>query len=527
MTRSHDAIFIGGGHNALIAAAYLARAGWSVLVLEKNDRPGGFVRTEELTLPGFVHDTYATAHPLFVTGPAYAELRDELEARGLHYLNCDIPAGVSMPGGRSSVLFRDPAASVAELDRLAPGDGAAFMKLIEGFSAHAGSIFPLFSMNLASPEANAFIRKLMLGEGGLGLSSFAADFMMSARDLLETRFRSEVFRGLISPWLLHAGRGPEEPNSAFWLTLFLLSVLSGGVPTPAGGSEMLVKALVRLIEDHGGEIRSHCAVERILVEGGEARGVVTADGERYHARRAVIASTNPDQLYLKLLAGTGVVHPEIERQAKGFRYGRGAVQVHLALSAPPDFPDERLRRGGLVHLTTGLDGLSRAINEAARGLLPAEPTISFDVPSALDPARVPPGKAVARLQMLEVPRRARGDAAGLIDVGDGVWNDDLKNRFADRVLEIAAKHVPNLKSSILARRVIGPADLARFNPNAGDGDPYGGAHDLAQSYFLRPIAGQPSHRTQVPNLYMIGAATWPGHGVGGGSGYIVAKQLLA
>jgi phytoene dehydrogenase-like protein len=522
----HDVVFIGSGHNALVTAAMLARAGWSVLVLEKNDRPGGFVRTDALTRPGFLHDTYSTAHPLFVTGPAYAALGPDLTERGLRYLNTDIPGGVLMADGRTGVVFSDMAAMMAEADRLAPGDGAAWGAMIQEFAAYAGPVFTLFGMSLASPEATSLIRGLMLSSGGAGLSTFAADFLTSARDFLEARFKSDVLRALTAPWLLHAGRGPEDANSGFWMPLFLMALQSGGVPTPAGGSEQLVRALVRLIEDKGGAVRSQSFVKRIVIEGGAAVGVEIEGGDVIRARRAVVASTNPDQLYLKLLRGSGVVTPSVEKEARGFRYGRGAVQIHLALSEPPAWPDERFAKGGLVHITSGLDGVSRAVNEVARGLLPSEPTIAFDVPTALDPSRAPEGAAVARLQMLEVPRRPRGDAAGIIDVGDGSWTEDLKNRFADRVIDIASRHVPNVKASILARHTISPADLAAFNPNAGDGDPYGGAHDLAQSYFLRPMASQPGHRTAVPNLYMVGAATWPGHGVSGGSGYILANELL-
>jgi phytoene dehydrogenase-like protein len=522
----YDAVFIGSGHNALITAAMLARAGWSVLVLEKNDRPGGFVRTDALTLPGFLHDTYSTAHPLFVTGPAYAALGPDLAERGLRYLNTDIPGGVLTADGRTAVVYSDMAAMTAEADRLAPGDGAAWGSMIQGFAQYAGPVFGLFGMSLGSPEATALIRGLMLSTEGIGLSPFAADFLITARDLLETRFQSDVLRAMVVPWLLHAGRGPDDANSGFWLPLFLMALQSGGVPTPVGGSEQLVRALVRLIEEKGGVVRSQSLVQRVVIDGGAAAGVMLAGGEVIRARRAVVASTNPDQLYLKLLEGSGVVTPSVEKQARGFRYGRGAVQIHLALSEPPAWPDPRLGKGGLVHITSGLDGVSRSVNEAVRGLLPAEPTIAFDVPTALDPARAPEGKAVARLQMLDVPRRARGDAAGVIDVGDGSWTEDLKERFADRVIELASRHVPNLKASILARYTISPADLAAYNPNAGDGDPYGGAHDLAQSYLLRPMAGQPGCRTAVPNLSMVGAATWPGHGVSGGSGYILAQELL-
>jgi phytoene dehydrogenase-like protein len=131
---------------------------------------------------------------------------------------------------------------------------------------------------------------------------------------------------------------------------------------------------------------------------------------------------------------------------------------------------------------------------------------------------------VARLQILDVPTRPRGDADDAIDV-DG-WSNDVKNAFADRVIKLACRHVGNLDGAILDRYLIAPPDLAAFNPNCGPGDPFGGSHDLGQSYLFRPLPGQPSHQTPVPNLFMVGAATWPGHGVNGSSGYIVAKRLL-
>src|SRR5205823_9543796 len=140
------------------------------------------------------------------------------------------------------------------------------------------------------------------------------------------------------------------------------------------------------------------------------------EGDEYGAIRAVVASTNPDQLYLQLLADTDVVPQLVKHQATKYRYGRGCMQIHLALSEPPRWPDERLNNVGQLHITTGLDGVSRAVNEATRGLLPAEPTISFDAPTGRDPSRAPAGKAMVRLQMVEVPFRPRGDAAGKIDV---------------------------------------------------------------------------------------------------------------
>jgi phytoene dehydrogenase-like protein len=526
--KKFDAIFIGSGHNALISAAYLARAGWSVLVLEKNDRPGGLVRTEELTIPGFLHDVYSSSHPLFVTSQAYAELGPELAERGLRYLNTDLPTGVSLPDGRTAVFARDAAANVAEAERLAPGDGAAFQAMMEEFGAQAGNIFPLFGLDLTSPAAQPFLRALTVRPDGRGPSTYAADLVRTAREVLE-RFRSPVFQAMAAPWVLHLGRTPDGAGSGPWIPLTLAALMGGGMATAEGGSEQLARALVRLIEDHGGVVQTGTDVEKIVVENGRAVAVRTgrhAGNEEYRAERAVVASTNPDQLYLRLLADTDVPTP-VRKEAAAYRYGRGCVQIHLALSEPPRWADERLARVGLIHLTPGLDALSLQVAGSINGLLPAEPTISFDVPSLIDPTRAPAGKAVARVQLLEVPNHPRGDAAGTIDVGDGTWTDDLKRRFTDRVIDVLGRHMPNLPGAILGMYIISPDDLARFSPNLKHGDPYGGSHDLAQSYLFRPLPSQPSHRTAVPNLYILGAATWPGHGVNGGSGYIVAQQLLA
>jgi phytoene dehydrogenase-like protein len=521
----YDAVFVGSGHNALITAAYLARAGWSVLVLEKNDRPGGLVRTEELTLPGFKHDVYSAAHPLFVTGAAYADLGAELAARGLEYLNTDLPTGVSLPDGRTAVLPRDAGAAVAEFERLSAGDGARFGAMMQEFGAYAGDVFSLFNLDLSSGQAQKTIRGLMDAPDGPGFSEFAAEFMTSARDVLEDRFRSPVAQAMIAPWVMHLGRTPDGANGGFWVPLTLMALMGGGMAVPRGGSEMLARALVRLIRDHGGVVRTDTPVERILVSGGRATGVRTAGGDEIRATRAVVASVNPDQLYLRLLADADVPAPLV-RQAGRYRYGRGCVQIQLALSRAPRWADERFARVGQPHLTSGMEAVTLGITHALNGYLPVEPTISLDTPTNLDPSRAPEGKAILRLQMLEIPCRPRGDAAGSIDVGDGTWTEDLKERWADRVLEVVERHLPGVRDTVLARHVTSPDDLARYNPNCGPGDPYGGSHDLSQSYLFRPLPGQPGHRTAVPNVFMTGAATWPGHGVNGGSGYIVAKQLL-
>jgi phytoene dehydrogenase-like protein len=174
-----------------------------------------------------------------------------------------------------------------------------------------------------------------------------------------------------------------------------------------------------------------------------------------------------------------------------------------------------------VHLTPGLDGVSRAVNEAVRGLLPAEATVVVGQPLTLDPSRAPEGRGLLWVQLQELPWHVKGDAAGELDVGDGTWTEELRERYADRIQARIAKHVPNLESALLQRVSLSPADLQAANVNLVHGDPYGGALSLDQSFLWRA-----PHRTPVPGVWHVGASTHPGPGLGGGSGALVAQQLL-
>jgi phytoene dehydrogenase-like protein len=213
--------------------------------------------------------------------------------------------------------------------------------------------------------------------------------------------------------------------------------------------------------------------------------------------------------------------------ARRFRYGRAEMQIHFALSEPARWEgDERLGGTAIVHVTPGLDGVSRAVNEAERGLLPAEATVVVGQPLTMDASRAPEGKGILWIQLQELPRVLKGDASGKIDVGDGSWTDELRERYADRIQQRLELHLPNLESSILQRVVLGPHDLERLNVNLVGGDPYGGALSLDQNFLWRPFAQAPGHATAVERLFHIGASTWPGPGLGAGSGTLVAQELL-
>ena len=357
-----------------------------------------------------------------------------------------------------------------------------------------------------------------LGRGGA--VEFVGDVLASSRDWLTQTFPSERAHGVLAPWVLHTGLGPDNAGSGFMTQVIGVAVQEGGMPIPRGGGARLVEALVRLIEDNGGSCETGRDVERVLVRDGKAAGVRTADGEEIQASRAVIANVTPTQLYGRLVEG----HAELGRR---FRYGRSEMQIHFALSEPPRWEgDERLGQTAIVHLTPGLDGVSRAVNEAERGLLPAEATVVVGQPLTMDPSRAPDGAGLLWIQLQELPWQVKGDAAGELDVGDGTWTEELRERYADRIQARIARHVPNLESSIRKRVTLSPADLQAANVNLHHGDPYSGALTLDQNLLWRPLPASPGHATPVKRLWHIGASTHPGPGLGAGSGTMVAKRLL-
>jgi phytoene dehydrogenase-like protein len=508
-----DAVVVGSGINSLACAALLARGGWSVRVLEREDELGGCIRTAELTEPGYLHDVFSAWHPLWVGGAAHAELADELAQRGLEYLNTDYPTATLAPEGEATFLLRSTEASVAEL-------GEEWRGAVESFLPNADLAFGVLGTELWSREGLKLGMRAYRRLGRKGAVEFTGNVFASSRDWLTQTFPSERAHGVLAPWVLHTGLGPDNAGSGFMTQVIGVAVQEGGMPIPRGGGARLVDALVRLIEDHGGSSETGRDVERVLVRDGSATGVRTADGEEIPATRAVIANVTPTQLYGRLVEG----HAELGSR---FRYGRSEMQIHFALSEPPRWEgDERLGQTAVVHLTPGLDGVSRAVNEAERGLLPAEATVVVGQPLTMDSSRAPAGAGLLWIQLQELPWHVKGDAAGELDVGDGTWTEELRERYADRIQARIARHVPNLESSIRKRVTLSPADLQAANVNLHHGDPYSGALTLDQNLLWRPLPASPGHATPVKRLWHIGASTHPGPGLGAGSGTMVAKHLL-
>ena len=517
----YDAVIVGSGVNSLACGALLARAGWRVCLLERNDWFGGAIKTEELTDPRFLHDVYSAWHPLWVGGAAHAELGDELAGRGLEYLDTELPTATAFADGGAAFLLRTAEGNAQELGPEWPG-------VLERFLPNADLAFGVLGTELWSPAGLALGAKAVRRLGRAGVVAFLGEVLQSSRDWLETTFASERAHGVLAPWVLHTGLGPDQATSGFMTQVIAVAVQEGGMPVPRGGGAKLADALVQLIRDHGGVCENDRDVERVLVRSGRAVGVRLTDGETIEAERAVVVSVTPTQLYERLLADADADVPApVAEGARRFRYGRSEMQIHYALSEPPRWDgDERLAGTAVVHLTPGLDGVSRAVNEAERGLLPAEATIVVGQPLTLDPSRAPEGRGLLWIQLQELPWRIKGDAAGDLDIGRGEWTDELRERYADRIQARLARHIPNLESSIRKRVALGPHDLQRANVNLRHGDPYGGALALDQNFLWRPFGGSPGHATPVERLWQIGASTWPGPGLGAGSGTLVARKLL-
>jgi phytoene dehydrogenase-like protein len=513
---TYDAVVVGSGINGLACAALLSRASWNVCVLERNDWFGGAIRTAEITEPGFKHDVFSAWHPLWVGGAAHTELGAELQSHGLEYLNTELPTATLFPDGESAFLLRTADANAEELDRHHSGDGDAWRAMLGDFFPNADLAFGVLGTELWSGQGVKLGAKAVRRLGRRGAAEFAGRLLISARDWLETTFGSERAHGLLAPWVLHTGLGPDAAASGYMAQVIAVAVQEGGMPIPTGGGQKLPDALVSLIRANGGTCETGVQVERVFTG-----GVRTDDGRTIDASQAVVCNVTPTQLYGELLEGQA-------DRAKGFRYGRSEMQIHYALSEPPRWEgDARLGETAIVHLTPGLDGVSRAVNEAERGLLPAEATVVVGQPLTMDASRAPAGRGLLWIQLQELPWRIKGDAAGELDVGDGTWTDDLRERYADRIQERIARHIPNLESSILGRTVLSPADLEAANVNLLRGDPYGGSLALDQNFLWRPLPSLPGHRTPVPGVWHVGASTHPGPGLGGGSGTLVAQQLLA
>jgi phytoene dehydrogenase-like protein len=519
-----DFVIVGSGMNSLVCAALLARSGKSVTVLERNDRLGGCVRTEEL-FPGFRHDILSSSYPLFVTSPGYRALGEELHGAGLEFANTIYPTAVLTDDGEHLILSTDPEETRRRMDAVATGEGDAFEKAIgEFFAANADLAFGLLGNELFGRRTARILLGNLRKRKIRGMFTFFGEALESCRTWAQRDFDSDLVRALIAPWVLHAGLGPDDAYSGLMGKIIMGAVGMAGMPVVVGGSDRIIEAFETVIKNHGGVLETGVDVERVITSNGRATGVSTTGGTAYEANISVICNVTPTQLYGRLLDD---VPGEVADKAAAYRYGRADMQVHYALSAPPRWPSADLGEVAYIHITPGLDGVSKAVNEAERGLLPETGTIVVGQPTALDPSRAPEGHWILWIQLQELPAVIKGDAAGEIGIPeDGSWTEPVTNAYLDRVENRLARHIPNFKEIIVGRRAYSPPELENLNINLVGGDPYSGACSIDQFLAWRPFAGSRNHETTVKDLFHIGASTHPGPGLGGNSGYMVASKFI-
>ena len=516
-----DAVVIGAGHNGLVAAAILAMKGWNVTVFEQADRPGGAVKTRELTLPGFRHDIAAMNLSLFAGSGFHQEHAARLAEHGLEFVPVSDCFSTAFPDGRWLGVSTDLNLTAARIGGFSQTDAQRWRAMVEQFGADAPHIFSVLGSRMTPFSLAKTGFRLWRARDGAFLRDMARLLALSPRAFLEEQFESQHVQTMLAAWGMHLDFPPDQAGGALFPYLEGMANQCFGMVIGKGGADTLPTALTSLISAHGGQIETGCRVTKISTNSGVARGVELADGRKIQAKKAVIANVAPGAI-VGLLGGT-TGREKYDRGAKSFRHAPGTMMLHLALDSLPDWAAGReLQRFAYVHLAPSLRMMAQAYSDAANGLLPAEPVLVVGQPTTVDPSRAPDGKHTLWVQVRMVPGDIKGDAAGKIDARD--WAV-AKEAMAERVLDILERYAPGIRGKILGQAVVSPADLEAENPNLVGGDQICGSHHIAQNFLFRPVSGYADWSTPVKNLHLIGAGTWPGAGVGAGSGTMLAQQL--
>lgn len=496
---SPDALVIGAGPNGLVAANVLADAGFSVVVLEANRRPGGAVWSEALTLPGFLHDVGAAFFPFGQTSPALIPL--DLTAHGLVWKHAPFDSAHPSMDGTCSAIGRDLEASKRNLGP----DGAAWEKLA---TWHARTRDELLGALLSTLPAV----KPMLEFGIPNLLRLAMVAASSGRTFAERHFQTDAARRIVPALALHTDVGPDDPFGApvgFMLTML---ASSGGFAVPKGGAKAITEALLSRLVSRGGRIILGARVRRIVVREARACAVLTNDGQEYAAGRAIIADTSAPALYLKLLDPAVVPSPIIDAMRR-FPYGFGTFKMDWALDGPVPWLAEDATRAAVVHTGDSVDDLARFTAQVRRGQLPDNPYLVIGQQSLVDSSRAPAGKHTLWAYSRVPSNIARG------------WSAQAQ-RFADRLDDRIEQLAPGFKKRVLERFVVTPPDLEAMDENLVGGDLGGGSAQIQHQLFFRPVFPYFRYRTPIRGLYLGSSYTHPGAGVHGACGYNAAHAAI-
>ncbi len=535
--QEYDIVIIGAGHNGLVCACYLLKAGYSVLLLERRSVPGGGATTEEAMpeeAPGFKFNLCAIDHEFIHLGPVVEEL--ELEKHGLKYLYCDPVVFCPHPDGKYFLGHQSVDKTCAEIARYSPKDAARYKEFIAFWQHLLQGIVPVFNAppkSIIDIAGNYDLQKLQDLFSVLGPPNKTLDLLRtllsSAEDNVSEWFDSEFLRAPLARLASELGAPPSQKMLAIGAIMMAMRH-HPGMARPVGGTGALVSALLSLLKSLGGKVLTEQTVEKILIDDGRAVGVRVAGGTEYRAKHGVISNIDAQRLFLHLVDSGEVdlADPNLRERLdrRIINNNETILKIDCALSEPLRFEhhnhqDEYLI--GSVLIADSVKHVEIAHSDPSIGKIPdADPSMYVVMPTMLDPSMAPEGKHTLWIEFFAPYQIENAEGTGLYGTG---WTDELKNKVADRVLDKLADYAPNVKNAVIARRVESPAELGQ-RLGALKGNYYHIDMSLEQMMFFRPLPELANYKTPVKGLYLTGAGTHPGGSISGMPGRNCARIFL-
>jgi len=522
MNSKYDAIVIGGGHNGLVNAAYLARAGKKVLVLERRHVLGGAAVTEEI-FPGFKFSVCS-----YVVSLLRPEIIRELHLprHGLEILPLD---GTFTPMTNGDYLWRvnDHAKTRREIARHSRVDAEAYDEYGQAMMKMAQFVKPILNMtppdltrlSLSDLKKLRFLARRFQALPGEDKYNQIQLMTMSAAEFLDQWFETDVLKAtMAASGIIGTFLGVRSPGTAYVLLHHYMGEIDGAFRSwgfARGGTGAISNAIADAAREAGVEIRTKSPVAKILVQGGKATGVALQNGDEIQAH-IVSSSVDPNLTFLRMI-GPDQLPGEFVEEVRRYKFRGSSGKVNLALDALPDFKcktgaNAHLR--GAISISPSVDYMERAYDDAKYGDYSKRPYIDIVIPSLTDPSVAPPGKHVLSCFVQYAPYKLK----------QGTW-DEKREAFGDTVIDTLAEYAPNIKNIILGRQVLTPLDLER-EWGLTEGNIFQGELSLEQLFFLRPVPGWAQYRTPIRNLFMCGSATHPGGGIMGAPGRLAAMEML-
>jgi phytoene dehydrogenase-like protein len=526
MATNYDAIVIGGGHNGLVTACYLARAKWKVLVLERRYLVGGACVTEENIFPGYKVSTCAYVNSLF-SPMIVKDLR--MADYGFALLERNPSSFTPFLDGRHLFLGADTKMNLEQIAKFSKKDAQNYPKYERMLERVASVVEPTLNMtppNVINPGITGMWSLFQVGKSfrklGMELSEAVEVLTGPARTILDRWFESEELKGtLATDAIIGAFASPSMPGTAYVLFHHVMGETNGKKGVWAyvrGGMGGISQALAAAAKDMGVDIRCNAEVARILVRDGSAVGVALASGEEFQAAK-VASGVDPHWTFEKFLEPKDLP-ADFVAAVKRIGYESASMKINVALSEPPNFtampgPGVGPQHHGTMHFCPDQDFIERGYDDAKYGIPSRDPIVECTMPSSLDPTVAPPGKHLLSMFVQYAPYKLK----------TGAWDDETKNKFAERCFDIVQQYAPNFKQSVIDRQIVSPLDLEKTFGLTG-GNIFQGAMHLNQLFLFRPIVGYANYRTPIRNLFLCGSAAHPGGGVMGIAGYNAAREIM-